>query len=80
MNTTQAVETLIREANSKRLSRSAYKRVLRALNALDADGSLNRARILYMLEYANAMGTPWPWLFTDKPTRHSPMSAELESR
>jgi hypothetical protein len=67
MTNTEAIIELMRDARTERSSRASYKRVCKALNALD-DGSLDRIRILQYMEYCDGDGKLYPfYLPKDKP-------------
>lgn len=61
----EAVEFLVREAMRERITKTAYPKIVKALWCLGLRGD-EVGRILYVMEYANSNGEPWPWIFAKR--------------
>ena len=57
-----AIDILMREANSKRLTKAGYQRVLKALDVLGFTDPMERLAFLHGLEYVDYEGKLHDWL------------------
>jgi Holliday junction resolvasome RuvABC DNA-binding subunit len=61
MTRLEAVAVLLDEARKERASKTAYKRCVKALNALGFEADEQNA-VLAQLEYHDLNGNPYKWL------------------
>lgn len=68
MTTFEALEVVVNEALGRNLTKRGYAKVARALMDMPIN-AVERGRILYLLEYADSDGQPYPWIFQKKAKR-----------